>query len=269
MDIPVYNRRILCLVLLPIIYFLSACSSENTDLSSNEKSMGASSDEEILEALYRDKRVPAGFYTEVFPVDVFSSLSHVKSSILNLDANDPVYELSTDDFSEAIEYSEKEANLQPGYKQMVDVTETDFYFQLTRVDLDYPEFVHFSRVFKLNALDRSGIDRNQLGSYQGKITIPVLTAQRVKDIIEYLWNFTFSNNYGNTVTESEISETSSEFVHSMIEAKLVISAINTCDTVEVFESLYSIEKDTGFIWKESTLIREISIQRDASGFYPC
>ena len=268
MNSPIFNGAIFYLFPLFTIYFLTACSVESTDFPSSDKGL-SDDDHEILDALYRDKRTPPNFYTEEFPDDVFTSLGHVKSVILSNDASDPVYELSTDDFSEALEFSEIEANLQPVYKQMVDVTETELYFQFTRVNLDYPEFVHFSRVFKQSALDRSGVDRSQPGSYQGRIALPQLTARGVEDIIEYLWNFTFNNNYGNTVIESEIAEFPSEFVHTMIEAKLVISSMNSCDTVEVVESLYTISRDSGFMWKESMLIREIAIQRDNTGFYLC
>ena len=270
MNIPIFNGVIFYLTLLFNICFLTACSGVNADSPSADNE-----DQEILDALYRDIRTPPDFYTEEFSDNDFTSLSHVKSVILNHGEHPIIYELtiiyelSADDFSEALEFSEIEADLQFSYKQMVDVTETEFYFQFTRVNPGLPEFVHFSRVFKQSSLDRSGVDRSQPDGYQGIITIPELTVQRVKDIIEYLWNFTLSNNYGNVVVESETSESLTEFVHSMIEARLVISSSNTCDTVEVFEIQNTVQKGSGLIWKESTLLREISMQRDGSGFYLC
>ena len=92
-----------------------------------------------------------------------------------------------------------------------------------------------------------------------------LTAENVKFIIEYLWTFTLSNNFSNAVVESYTTETDSEFVHIMEQARLDLSHSESCDQVKLYEMRYTVPKDSGFIWKEKVLMREFSAKR--SGDY--
>ena len=268
------NRFFDCIYLLFLVLTLSACNSgsENSATSSDVEYQNlplsiviSDNDSAILQAVYFDIRTPEGFYTESYAdSSVYYSISHVKNvELLPLANRSGVasYELSTDDFTEALEWSEQAANYQPAYKQLVDNRETNLYFEFTRVDLNNPQFVHLSRVFKKSALDRSGTDLNQLDIYQGKIAIQMLSAERVKMLMEYFWTFSFSNNTGNAVLKSNTIETDISYIHTMEEAKLTIRSADQCDTVEIFETTYTVQKDTGDIWREQEMIREISSKR--------
>ena len=265
------NRFFDSVYLVFLVLTLSACNSggeasaTNSDVEQQNLPLGiviSDDDSAILQAVYFDIRTPEGFYTESYAdSSVYYSISHVKNvELLPLANRSGVasYELSTDDFTEALEWSEQAANYQPVYKQLVDNRETDLYFEFTRVDLNNPQFVHLSRVFKKSALDRSATDLNQLDIYQGKIAIQMLSAERVKMLMEYFWTFSFSNNTGNAVLKSNTIETDISYIHTMEEAKLTIRSADQCDTVEIFETTYTVQKDTGDIWREQEMTREVS-----------
>lgn len=240
---------------------LSACNDQSSQIT-NDISMD---DSAIMEAIYFDHRIPDDFYRENFPNDTYHSISHVKNVDLMLPAASsglPRYELSANNFSEALDWSETSATLQPTYRELTDNTHTELYFQFTRVDQSNPEFVHINRVLKKTALDRSNVDLDSSDDYQGRILIQPLTKDSVKNVVEYFWTFSYSNNYGNTVLDSSTVEIEDEFIHILQEARLQMNPLGNCDTIELFETHYTVEKNSGDVHKNTVHIRNISSRRD-------
>ena len=251
-----------------IVFTLSACSggSDNNNLSKTSSSQ--SDDLVIASALYFDKRTPEGFYQEQSESDDFYVTSHVKNTdLLPLASRggQPVYELTSDDSSEAMNWSEQAAMLQTSYKQLVDVTETILYRQFTRMDSSAPEFVYLQRVLKANVLDRNGVN----DSYKGRITLLDMKADDVKLIIEYLWTFTIDNNFGNAILSSMTTETDDGFMHIMLQAKLNMSFSDSCDSIDVYEVTYTISKASGFINRSKQLKRVILAKRTGNTLQIC
>lgn len=275
-----YGLRYQVLPLLPmlmagvVVLTLSACSSGGPDTSGAESAAKINNGEMVIaKALYFDKRTPDGFYKESVPNDAFYSVTHVKNTSLLPVADRaglPVHELASNDFSEALLWSDKAAKYQPSYSQLAGNSETMLYYQFTRFDPASPQFINMHRVFKASVLDRSGVDRNdENASYKGRITMPNLTADKVKLIIEYLWMFTLSNNYRNAILESYTTETETEFVHIMKQAQLKLNYNSGCDDVEVYDVRYRIPKDSGFIWKEKVLTDSFRAKRTDSYLEIC
>lgn len=227
----------------------------------------------IASALYFYVPIPDGFYSEDFQDDVFYSISHVNNtSILPMvdRAGLAVYELSSNDYVEALAWSEKASEYQPSNEQLTDISETALFYQFTRVDPASPQFIHIHRVFKSSMLDRTGVDRiNDDDSYKGRITTTDLTVDNVKYIIEYLWTFTSSNNYQNAVLDSSTTETDDEFIHIIKQAKLDLSYSESCDTITVYEIRYTVSKSTGAIWKEKILTSEFLARRQGAYLEIC
>lgn len=257
-----HNKQLLLFSLLISSAGLSSCGGGGGSNGSVPEANNAnkSNDLTIAERIYKNKRIPAGFFTIEEPLaeDVFYSVSHVKNIEILAPAEKvglPHYELSTNDFAQALIWSEQAASNKPVYKQLVDNTDTELYFQFERVDLNNTNFIHLSRVFKSDVIDRSGVDLTKANNYQGKISSASLDSILVKQIIEYLWTFSFSNNYGNTVIESNSSETGVAFNHILLEAKMTSGGNDACDTIEIFESQYSVDKTTGEMSKTIQTIR--------------
>ena len=258
------------LLLLSVTYLLTACSSAEEVTSSSN---AGDNDLLIAKALYFDKRIPDNFYNETSTDDLFSSISHVKNTgILPPNGRNglSVYELSSDDFVEAMAWDEQATAYQPLYSQLVDNSETKLYYQFTRVNPDLPEFKDISRVFKADMLDRRGVNRNEEdGEYQGKITLTDMTAVDIKQLVEYLWMFSYSNNYSNAVLESYTSETADEFIHTMKQAEINFSYDGSCDEIELYEIRYSINKESGLIWKDKQLLNTFNTKRSGISVEVC
>ncbi len=267
--IPLMQMRRFLLLLISTTFFVTACGSTT---ATTEETV-ADNDLLTAKALYFDKRTPDGFYREESSSDLFASISHVKNiGILPLDNRFglSVYELSSDDFVEAMTWDEQATVYQPLYSQLVANSETDLYYQFTRVNPDLPEFVDISRVFKANTINRSGVDRSdEDGEYQGKITLTDITVADVKQVVEYLWVFSFSNNYSNAVLESYTSETADEFIHILKQAKINFSYDGSCDEIELYEIRYSIAKESGLIWRDKVLMNTFSAKRNGISVEIC
>lgn len=276
------NRILVGIPLIALVITLTACGAEGQtpgiEVAAEQKPIesgviGIDNNLPVLRAVYMDIRTPDGFYSETYPdSDVYYSISHVKNiEILPLQERSGMarYELGTDDFTDALIWSEQAAAYQPVYKQLVDNSETNLYFEFTRVDLNNPQFVHLSRVFKMSAIDRSGVDLDEAEGYQGKITLAILTADRVKMIMEYFWTFSFSNNTGNAVLESTTTEYDTNYIHTMVEAKLNVKPSGQCDTIEMFVTTYIVQKDTGDVFKYREMTGEILSKRYGNEFVIC
>jgi len=226
-----------------------------TNTQAIDNTIEFSNEIKIAAALYNNNRVPGDFYQEDYPENLFGSVSHVKNIDLVINDGLPEYELASNDFVEAMEWDEQAAVAKDFYDQLVDVSETALYYQFTRVNPDLPELIYMSRVFKETMLDRAGVDRSdEDGEYKGKITLIEITAADVKFIVEYLWIFTFSNNYSNAILESYTLENDDEFIHIMTQAKLDFSYNDGCDTVNLYEVRYTVPKATGLIWRDKEFI---------------
>jgi hypothetical protein len=259
-----------------LISFITACSGQGDysgQKGESDKGLNTSetTDYKIAEGLYTDQRVPDDFYHNELPDDnVFYVTYHIKNTDLVPTYDRPgmaVYELSTDDYSQALNWSETAAAFRPVYKPLVDSSETGLYFQFTRVDPDNPLFIDLVRVFKSSALDRSGVDRtNPDEHYQGKINLDMLSMKFSKTVDEYIWTFSFDNNYGTLVIASNISDYESEYVHIIREARLADGTEDTCDTISIHNLVYDIDKSTGKIYKEDNFIRKFYAKRIDNGY---
>jgi hypothetical protein len=255
---------------------LTACSVENDELNPSESAATVTEDVNyaIAVALYTDQWIPDDFYhNEMLDDTAFYVTYHVKNTDL-VPVYDrtgmAVYELSTDDYSQALDWANTAAVYRPVYKSIVDHTETDLYFQFFRVDAANRLIVDLVRVFKRRALDRTGVDRTKPEeSYQGTIKPDVLSPDFTKTVDEYLWSFTIANNYGTFIISSEITEYVSAYIHSLLEARLEWESEDTCDRISIYELVYQIDKDTGDIHKEEHFVRQFFARRADVGYEIC
>ncbi len=252
------------LTLLCLLALLSACGGSSGESVVSEVAAKSPVDTEqtVLQALYRDQRTPEGFYQALPSDSGYYSVTHIKNTdILPLAqrTGQPVYELSTNDFTEALAWSEQQAVNTNRYRDLVDTTETDLFFQFSRVDMDEPDVTYYSRVLKRSAIDRDQVDlkaaNDDVPWYVGKIAPENINAGHMRLILEYLWAFTGSNNFGYAVTDTRLLEQSSRIVYELEEARLTLDYSADCDRVAVYRIQYSLNKLTGDISKQATLDR--------------
>jgi hypothetical protein len=232
---------------------------------SHDTSLATRSDSEpmahahIMEAVYYNKRVPENFYREENPPDdVFQTIRHVRNTDI-IATNAPVYELCAESPDEALQWSE---TAKRDLGDLVDITETNLYYQFTRVPPTQPNFSNLQRIFKCELFDRSFVDLNEPDEHVGFYYRIPEKAEEIRQIIEYLWAFSLLNNYGNAVLQGVTEETAVLFEYTLYQARLVQDP-DACDTINVYKTVYSMHKASGNINFSETLIDSLKTKFEA------
>lgn len=220
------------------------------------------------ERIYRNKRFPVDF---TFPVswdtDANSITKHAMTTDVSLFAKlleIPVFELSTDNWQEAMAWSEEAAQKLPVYYGLVDLRENNMYFDLIRMNPDFSEVTYHSLVFKDSFIDRSGVDLDNPGSHMGYISLNSVGEEVIDSVVEHLFLSSTHNQYGYAVIEEGSEELAEEYRHTMIEAELVPGS-GSCDTIRVFEVTHRISKITGEMTGETRDLYDFRAVVDADG----
>lgn len=256
---------------LALMVLVTACGSSRPQQSpgSSQLKPAGPSEQAIAEAVYFDRRVPDGFYRETQDDGNFYSISHIR----NVDLLPPaqragvtVYPLAADSYSRALDWDQLALRYQSGNRQLVDSSETFLYYQFTHVDPAAPRFVYMQRIFRAQLLDRQGVD----GNYLGRVVDAGISAQQAKQLVEYLWSFSDSNNYGNAILASTVTETGQAIEVILQQAMLhAAGEVQQCDTIDVHEIRYVIDRSSGFIRRQSVLQQVVSARRDGSAVEIC
>jgi hypothetical protein len=208
-------------------------------------------DEYIMEAIYYNKRVPEHFYREAAPSDdVFQTIQHIKNSDI-ASTHTIVYELCTDSADEALQWSE---SAKDNLGDLMELTDTSLYFQFARVPSNRPNFRNLQRIYKCGMFDRSFVDLNAPDEHLGFYNRLPPQAVEIRKIIEYLWTFSILNNYGNVVLQGETVETAGAIEYALYQARLVPGLNGDCDTIDIYRTLYSTDKNSGNISYSEALI---------------
>jgi hypothetical protein len=234
---------------------LSACGgggggSSPTPTASAPPRPVEQSDLQIAQSVYGSgPRVPAGFYSDPAPSGYsYVSTMHLKNS--NVDASvaapEPLYELCSDDWNQALAWSELSAQHDAQYSDLVATDEAPRYFEFGRVRQGDPTFYVRARVFKCAYLDRSDANLRDAAGPAGQLNLRPLTAAELRDLSEYLWQFTQYNNAGHAVLKSSGSSSSTQLTHTLHIGNLVRDGISpACDRVDVVTWRHTLDTASG------------------------
>jgi hypothetical protein len=236
---------------------LSACGGGGGDSAAPTPTASApsrpveQSDLQIAESVYGNgPRTPAGFYSDPAPSGYgYVSTMHVKNT--NVDttvaAPEPLYELCTDDWNEALAWSELSAQHDPQYSDLVATNDDPRYFEFGRVRQGDPTFYVRARVFKCAYLDRSNANLRDATGPAGTLNRRPLTAAELRDLTEYLWQFTQYNNVGYAVLKSSGSSSSStSLTHTLHIGSLARGGLSdTCDRIDVMVWRHKLDTASG------------------------
>jgi len=204
------------------------------------------SDLEIAQTIYGGSpRTPAGFYSDPMPAgqDHVATM-HLKS--LDIDAGAiepmPLYELCTNDWNQALAWSEANAQAASVYADLVETNDDARYFEFGRVRPGEPEFYVRSRIFKCAYLDRSSANLRLSRGPAGQLNQRPISAPELRNLTEYLWQFTTFNNYGNAVLKSSGASADSGLSHTLIIGTLVRNGLSaSCDRIDVIGWRHTID----------------------------
>jgi len=254
---------------------LSACGGGGGDSSAPAPAVSApprpvtQSDLQIAQGVYgTGPRTPAGFYSDPPPSGHdYVSTTHLKNADVDAAsvAPQPLYELCTDDWSQALEWSELGAHSSPQYSDLVETNDDPRYFEFGRVRQGDPTFYVRARVFKCAYLDRASVNLRAAAGTAGTLNRRPPTAADLREMSEYLWQFTQYNNVGYAVLQSSGSSTTGTLTHTLHLGVLVRGASSgSCDRVDVIAWRHTLDTMTGSVQVESQTLWSFGA-REAAG----
>jgi hypothetical protein len=208
-------------------------------------------DLEIAAAIYTGTtRTPSGFYAETVPSGHANvATTHVKNTDIDpsVSASAAQFELCTNDWNEALGWSETSALNSPQYSNLVATNDEARYFEFGRVRAGTPEVYVQARVYKCAYLNRTAADLRSTAGAAGQLNIRPLSADELRRMSEYVWQFTRYNNFGNVVLKSSGSN-GAALEHTLHIATLVRGGLSaSCDRIDVVAWRHQVDSATGAI----------------------
>jgi hypothetical protein len=221
------------------------------------------SDEELIALAYDNAYdVPEGFLVDDRAnTDGSYTVYHVKDASVS-------YEVCTDDSAEAAALEAEDNANRSVNGIFVDSFENDRYFEFVR-ELAYPDGIGnisdltspgFSRVFKCGYVNRDGVDRNLRNGYAGTLNVRPLNTDVVKELAEYLWQFTFFWPAQKTVLSAYSEERADAYEHTLTLAFVTNQGFDRCDLVELVDWTFAANRDSGNVTKSFQLIRQFEAE---------
>jgi hypothetical protein len=227
------------------------------------------SDLQIAQSVYGlGPRTPVGFFSDSAPSGHdYVSTMHLKNADVDAAAiaPQPLYELCTDDWNQALSWSELGAQSSPQYSDLVETNDDPRYFEFGRVRQGDPTFYIRARVFKCAYLDRAAANLRAAAGPAGMLNRRPLSATELRDLSEYLWQFTKYNNVGYAVLASSGSAGAASLSHTLHIGVLARAAISSsCDRVDVITWQHTLDTATGTLQLEVTTLWSFGA-REAAG----
>ncbi len=236
------------LVSLTLIALLSGCGGGGGgDSSAPQGPTADSANLSVAKAVYGiNAQVPAGFYTESNPYPDRQTLTlHVRQGDVAPVTGGTNFEVCSDDFSEALDWSAANASRLGYTTNLTGNSEDDWYFQFDREIVSTEPAMLVNRVFKCATVDRSMVSSDLAGTLNRR----PLDAASLKFLAEYLWGFSDYNNALNAVIESRgTAATSSLYEHRITRAvALRYAGSNQCDLIEVWQQYHRVDRTSGVV----------------------
>ena len=222
------------------------------------------SDIEIAQALYSDSaRTPPGFYSEsLSPSSGTVAITHVKSADLVQNISVPQYELCSDDWSQAYDWSEQAVQGSTQYGSLLTADDTDRFYEFVRARTGTPAGELRERVYRCSYLDRGSVDLRAAYTHAGQLNRRPISAATLRELSEYLWLFTSYNNYGNAVLQSADGSSGGNLQHTLYMASLVSSGGgNGCDRIDVQAWTHTVDTQSGELTLSKTLLWSFDAKR--------
>lgn len=251
--------RFICFGCLGLL--LSACESGSDNAAA--KATEQYSDMDIAAALFSDQRVPAGFYSEQLPNDAYYTIYHINRSHLPGFTGGYKYAMCSNDFDEALIWSEQAANAQPQYRELVDNRNTEVFFEFIRSSSSSPQIIHLQRVYKCSFVQ----PRLQVEGQD--VLAQNLTLQQVRRYIEYRWLFSAANNTGNSVVSVTSASLNGLRKVELLHAQWLIGMDDECELIKLNRYDSFVDEISGELSQSQIYLREFFAKRDYSGAQPC
>lgn len=221
----------------------------------------------IIGKLYTpDVSVPPTFQRDPRPLSGSSyTLRHLRTT--DLDANASLAsELCTDDMSDALRWSDL-ATANPAATVVVTILERDELYEMVRQNAG-TTLVH--RVFKCAYLNREGVDPWTVAGPAGVLASRQPAVDRLRELSEYLWQFSQFSNPGSAVLASTSEQHDDGWSHTLQLATLTNAGGQTagCDLVERIDWQHKLSPD-GQLTTQRSRVRQFDARLTPSGPEVC
>ncbi|HVF17559.1 MAG TPA: hypothetical protein VNA21_11630, partial [Steroidobacteraceae bacterium] len=205
---PTFEPQLRCCAIVSAALFMVACGGGGSGSSSSPSAAAAplpraveQSDLQIAALIYSGTaRTPAGFYSET------SSKGHANVATLHVKNTDvdpsltttaAEYELCTNDWNQALSWSETNAANATQYSNLVATNDDERFFEFGRVQTGTPELYVQERIYKCAYLNRTAANLRAASGEAGQLNVRPLTGDELRRLSEYFWQFTSYNNFGH------------------------------------------------------------------------
>jgi hypothetical protein len=248
---------------------VGSCGSDDGTPSAGSPKSLLPADEAIAAVLYAGTpRTPDGFLGDPAPPSFAQVTTYqIKSTQLGMPAATS-HEVCTDDWSEALAWSEEVAAAANPYLDLAATETTASYFEFGRTPRGLPDQYVRQRVFRCAYLDRTGVDLTAADGFAGVLNVRPLDVAVVRDLVEYLWRFTSYNNAGHAVIASDML--APDLAHSLTLASLERAVGGTtCDRVTVHDLRHGVDADTGVMVRDIGVVREFGVRLESGALVGC
>jgi hypothetical protein len=223
-------------------------------------------DLQIAELLYAGtQRTPAGFVSDAPPPGMgVVSTHHLQNTHLAIAADR--HELCTDDWNQALNWSNATAG---ETELLVGNSTTDHYFEFQRMRDGVPVVTTRVRVFRCAYLDRSAVDLADVQGPAGLLNLRPIDAGALRNLSEYLWQFSPYNNADHAVLLSRGASMATGLEHEVVQARLERSGHGGCDRVTVAAWRHKVAFATGALVREWVPLWEFGARREVGGVATC
>lgn len=252
-DFLAYSRCRMHVAAIAAACALASCGGGGGSAAPSSPASAASrpvdqSDLQIAQGIYSGgARTPTDFYSDPAPSGhTYVSTAHLKNADVDAGATSaqPLYELCTNDWNQALAWSETSAQSAAQYANLVETNDDARYFEFGRIRAGTPDFYVRSRVFKCTYVDRSAANLRISAGPAGQLNQRPLTATDLRMLSEYLWHFTPYNNFGHVVLKSIGASTSSGLAHTLYIGNLTRNGLSsTCDRIDVITWRHTVDSN--------------------------
>jgi hypothetical protein len=229
----------------------------------------------IAERLYTGTpRVPEGFRLDPPPAGATGPVAtmHLKNADLpGAAAGAPRWELCTSDPAEALGWSELRSSWQGSYADLVETHATETMFEFVRVPRSDATARLRHRVFRCTWLDRSGTDLDAPSGAAGTFKAVPVAETALRDLAEYLWQFTTFNNADHLVLASTAAAGAPGQLAWRIEMARLVRAgtAGECDRIERIAWTHAAEPAGGALTRRLELLESFRARRENGVVLTC
>ena len=244
----IYKKNIMkkYLILLIGFSFLISCDNNETIDSANNN--------RFLELAYaKSYQYPDGFYYEK-NLNGYVYYENTVSIKPTNERENIWIELNTNDKEQAKTWSDLSNEYSSVDREIIEESETDKYFEITRVNIQNKNDTLLSRVHRAEyfvSLYNKFTNIDTIGVYNGE-----LTSNNIKELIEYLWSCGTLSIY-DKVVESATTDKGDLFEHYIQSIKIIHGDFGIHDMIYVFDNKFQLDKTSKILTIKRELIEKL------------